>query len=380
MARGAKSARALVACAAGALALLLGPADAQTQRTAAHAERDRRAEAQRAERLRAQAETARRDVRALDARFIQATRRRAETEAAATAAQDRLAAVQQEIVVETAAQRRARDAFEASLIAAAFAERRIEPRAVRAGIAARALAPAYRSEQRRRSAALAAALQKESTIATEQSILADAQAAIAQERGDIVNMLAQRRSQQTRLASEATAAERRARALAAEARTLRELAARVQQASRRSPAIPGGPNVIPASWLAPVQGQITRGYGVRQEAGPAAQGATVRTNSGAQIVSPAAGEIAYAESFRSYGNVLILNLDGGYAVVLTGLDSISVRVGESVQAGQPVGQMSAAASSAPELYVEVRRGGQSVDPGRWLSARGLAAEAGARAG
>lgn len=212
-------------------------------------------------------------------------------------------------------------------------------------------------------------------------MLADAQVAIAHERGDIVNLLAQRRSVETRLTQQATAAERRVRQLAAEARSLRELAQRVQRA-RRQPGTPtpSGPNVIPAAWSAPVQGQITRNYGARTAGGPAAQGVTVRTISGAQVVSPASGEVAYAGSFRSYGNVLILNLDGGYALVLTGLDTIGVRVGETVRTGQTVGQMAAAAASAPELYVEVRRGDQPVDPGRWLSARGLTAEAGVRAG
>ncbi|MGD9968530.1 MAG: murein hydrolase activator EnvC [Hyphomonadaceae bacterium] len=380
MARGARGARALVACAAGALALLLGPADAQTRRTASQADREGRSETQRAERLRAEANAARRDVHELDVRLVEATRRRTDAETAAAAAQARLSATQHEIAVEAAAQQAARDTFEAAIIAAAFAERRVEPRAVRNGIVARALGPIYRAEARRRSAALALARQSEVTILTEQSVLADAQAAIAHERGDLVNLLAQRRSQQTRLANEAAAAERRAQALAAEARNLRELAARVQQASRRQAAAPRGPSVIPASWVAPTSGRITRAYGLREAGGPPAQGVTVRTNSGAQIVSPASGEVAYASSFRSYGNVLILNLDGGYALVLTGLDVMSVRVGETVRAGQAVGQMSAAATSAPELYVEVRRGDQPVDPGRWLSARGLTAEAGARAG
>lgn len=380
MARGAARARALVACAAGALALLLQTAEAQTQRTAAQADRERRTEAQRAERLRAQATAAGREVRALDTRLVEATRRRAETEAAALAAQERLTTVQAQIAANTAARAHARDALEASLIAAAFAERRIEPNAVRAGIAARALGPAYRAEQRRRTLALAAARSTETQIATEQSILADAQAAIAQERGDIVNMLARQRSTQTRLTREANAAQQRAQTLAREARTLRELAARVQQASRRSATTPRGPSVIPAAWVAPAQGRITRAYGAREPGGPAAQGVTVRTNSGAQIVSPAAGEVAYASSFRSYGNVLILNLDGGYALVLTGLDAINVQVGQTVRAGQLVGQMTATAASAPDLYVEVRRGDQPVDPGRWLSARGLTAEAGVRAG
>jgi murein hydrolase activator len=187
---------------------------------------------------------------------------------------------------------------------------------------------------------------------------------------------------QTRLTREANAAEQRARVLAGEARTLRELAQRLQQqrAAQRGAPRPTGPNVIPAGWLAPAPGAITRAYGVRNAGGPAAQGVTVRTNSGAQVVSPAAGEVAYAGSFRSYGNVLILNLDGGYALVLTGLDAVNVRVGETVRAGQAIGQMAASASSAPDLYVEVRRGDQPVDPGRWLNARGLTAEAGVRAG
>ena len=381
MARGAKRARVLVAFAA-TLALLIGTADAQTQRTAAQAERDRRAEAQRAERLRTQANNAQREIGALDTRLVEATRRRQETEAAAEAARQRLSSVQDHINAESGAEIRARSAFESSVIAAAFAQRRVEPRSVRASIVARALAPAYQAEQRRSAQALALARQDENAITTEQSVLADAQAAIAHERGDIVTLLAQRRSVQTRLSREATAAERRVRQLASEARSLRELAQRVQRTNRRQPGTPApsGPSVVPASWGAPVQGQITRNYGARAAGGPAAQGVTVRTISGAQVVSPASGEVAYAGSFRSYGNVLILNLDGGYALVLTGLDTINVRVGETVRAAQTVGQMAAAAASAPELYVEVRRGDQPVDPGRWLSARGLTAEAGVRAG
>jgi septal ring factor EnvC (AmiA/AmiB activator) len=379
MARGAARARALVACAAGALALL-GTAYAQTQRTAAQADRDRRAESQRAERLRAQAQALGGEVRTLDARLLDASRRAAEVDASATAAQERMTSVQLQIATETTTQRAARDALEASLLAAAFAERRLEPRAARTSIVARALGPVHSAQERRSTLALAVARSAEQTIAAEQAVLADTRVALAEERGDIVSRLAQRRSQQVRLASEAAAAERRARTLAAEARTLRELAARAQQASRRRPASPTGPSVIPAGWLAPASGQITRGYGVRQAGGPATQGVTVQTGPAAQIVAPAAGEVAYAGAFRTYGNVLILNLDGGYALVLTGLDAMAVRVGETVRAGQTVGQMSAAASPAPELYVEVRRGDQPVDPGRWLSARGLTAEAGVRAG
>lgn len=305
--------------------------------------------------------------------------RRAETEAAALSAQQRLGAVEHQIAADAQARTRARDGLEAALIAAAFSERRIEPRAARAMVAARALGGAFHAEQQRRELALAAAQDTRTAITEEQTLLSEAQAAIGAERDGIATMLNRQRAQQTRLVAEASAAERRARQLAAEARSLRELAQRVQRPARPGTA-PAGPNVIPAAWLAPASGRITRAYGARDPGGPATQGATVVTLPGASIVSPASGEVAYAGTFRSYGLVLILNLDGGYAVVLTGLDAISARVGDPVRAGQVVGQMSAAATPAPELYVEVRRGGQPVDPGRWLSARGLTAEAGVRTG
>src|SRR5690606_6194902 len=157
-----------------------------------------------------------------------------------------------------------------------------------------------------------------------------------------------------------------------------ELTQRVRRPA--SPPAAGGASVVPAAWVAPASGRIVRGYGAREGAGPATQGVTVRTAAGARVVAPASGEVAYAGEFRSYGQVLILNLEGGYALVLTGLDVVRARVGETVRAGQIVGQMSDSATPAPDLYVEVRQGGQPVDPGRWLSARGLTAEAGVRAG
>jgi septal ring factor EnvC (AmiA/AmiB activator) len=140
------------------------------------------------------------------------------------------------------------------------------------------------------------------------------------------------------------------------------------------------PAIIPATWIAPTSGQIVRSFGARDGGGPAAQGAVLHTRAGAQVVAPASGQVAYAGLFRSYGQVLILNLDGGYVLVLTGLETINARVGDAVQAGQPLGEMPSSATPAPDLYVEVRRQGRPIDPGRWLTSRGLAADRDVRAG
>ncbi|HYD89711.1 MAG TPA: peptidoglycan DD-metalloendopeptidase family protein [Vitreimonas sp.] len=380
MARDARSVRALVACAAGALALLITSADAQTTRTATQAERDRRSETQRAERLRAEAAAARREVRELDARLVDSGRRRAEAEAAASAAEERLAQLQREIAASSASRAEAQDGFERALIGAAFASRRAEPRSVRAGIAARAMAPSFAARERASGQTLAEARRLELAITEEQRILADAHAAIDAERAELVSLAARRRAAQAQLANDAAAAERRARAFAAEARSLRDLAQRASATARRRTPSTGGASVIPASWLVPAEGSVVRGFGAQTGAGSPSQGVALRTRAGAQVISPAAGEVTYAGPFRSYGQVLILNFDGGYALVLTGLDTISARVGENVRAGQPVGEMAVSDTSAPELYVEVRRDGRAVDPGRWLNGRGLTAASSARAG
>jgi septal ring factor EnvC (AmiA/AmiB activator) len=366
MHRGAARACALVACAIGALATFQA-ASAETHRTAAQAERDRRDATTRAEQLRSQEAAARRDLAALDQRLVEAGLRRAAAEAQAATAEHRLTALRAQMSDDAAARQRSHDALQSAIIAAALAERGAELSAVRAGIFARAAAPQFSEAQSRYSRALADDRLVEAAILAQQNALSQAQTAIDAERSQILALSAQRRSAAAALAGNAAAAEARARQYASEATTLRDLAARVQ---RRLPHRPGsGAAIIPADWQAPATGRIVRPFGARASSdGPAAQGATLRTRSGAQVLAPATGQVAYAGLFRSYGQVLILNLDGGYVVVLTGLETINARVGDTVRAGQPIGEMPSSDTSAPELYVEVRREGRPIDPGRWLTA------------
>jgi len=379
MARGAACACALVACAAGALATFLGDASAQTRHASlTQVERDRRAEDARARRLRAQADAARSEIAAINQRLVEAAQRRAAAEAAASAAEQRLGALNAQMSEEAHKRLQARNAFESALIAAAFTQRRVEVGAVRVGIFARAAAPEFSNEVSRSAGAYQNAQAVAVDVEREQAALVEAQATIDAERTQLATLLQQRQTAAASLTQQASAAEERARRLAGQARTLRELAARVQRPTPRGSS--PEPAIIPASWQRPTSGSLIRPFGARDQDGPASQGAVMRTRSGAQIVAPGSGQVAYAGLFRSYGQVLILNLDGGYVVVLTGMESINIRVGETVQAGQPVGEMSAADTQAPELYVEVRRQGRPIDPGRWLTSRELAADRGARTG
>jgi len=64
---------------------------------------------------------------------------------------------------------------------------------------------------------------------------------------------------------------------------------------------------------------------------------------------------------------LIIDHGTGYHTVLAGLGRIDTAVGRRLLAGEPVGVMSAAGGDAPELYVELRRDGEAIDPLPWLA-------------
>ncbi|MEQ1955237.1 murein hydrolase activator EnvC [Mesorhizobium sp. CN2-181] len=128
----------------------------------------------------------------------------------------------------------------------------------------------------------------------------------------------------------------------------------------------------------PVNGRFKRRFGGKDDNGGVMQGDTVATQSGAIVTAPADGNVLYAGPFRSYGQLLILDAGDGYHVVLAGMDRITVALGRSVLAGEPVGAMGEArvastlaenAADAPELYVEFRKDGKPVDPSPWWAER-----------
>ncbi|ESR25331.1 hypothetical protein N177_1848 [Lutibaculum baratangense AMV1] len=144
---------------------------------------------------------------------------------------------------------------------------------------------------------------------------------------------------------------------------------------RLSPAVPFGQAVglLPA----PVSGPVVRRFGEADDYGDIAQGLSIATRSAAQVVSPADGHVVFAGPFRTYGQLLIVDPGDGYHVLLAGMSSIGVEVGQFVLAGEPVGAMgelrlaSAERTSIgrqqPTLYIEFRKDGRSIDPDPWWS-------------
>jgi septal ring factor EnvC (AmiA/AmiB activator) len=121
----------------------------------------------------------------------------------------------------------------------------------------------------------------------------------------------------------------------------------------------------------PVAGRLTSKYGeaanAAREAGLLAKGITITSRSGAQVVAPFDGIVAFAGPFRGYGQLLIIEHSEGYHTLLAGMGHIEGVVGQRVLAGEPLGVMEN--DGTPSLYVELRRNGQPINPLPWLASR-----------
>lgn len=123
---------------------------------------------------------------------------------------------------------------------------------------------------------------------------------------------------------------------------------------------------------APVTGKLVQRYGQDLGFGQTAKGLRIETRTGAQVVAPHDGRITFAGQFRDHGLILIIEHRGGYHTVLSGFDALDAVTGQWLLAGEPVGVMGGGESGRnPELYVELRRDGQPVNPLNWISAASI---------
>ncbi len=122
------------------------------------------------------------------------------------------------------------------------------------------------------------------------------------------------------------------------------------------PAVSAAPPNLPAP------GRIVRRFGDKLDNGLLSRGVSIATRPAATIVAPHPGRVVYAGEFRGYGNLVILELPDRRHALIAGLGRIDAEIGDQVLAGEPLGQMSPSTNAAPNLYFEVRRRGQPINP------------------
>jgi len=160
-------------------------------------------------------------------------------------------------------------------------------------------------------------------------------------------------------------------AVAAEASDLGSLLSKVAALRASLPpnqnvVVVGGDNaktgLVRGSLRRPVVGRLVQ---PDEAGGNIAPGVTFATAASASVVAPADSQVLFAGRYHKGGEALILEMAGGYDLVLAGLDRIAVRAGDQLLAGEPVGTMPASGDGS-RLYFEVRQNGKSLSPAPWL--------------
>lgn len=119
-------------------------------------------------------------------------------------------------------------------------------------------------------------------------------------------------------------------------------------------------------WPAP--GRITSGFGVRRDpitgdAGSFHSGIDLATPGGSAVRALAPGRVVESGRRGGYGNVVVVEHDGGFQSLYAHNTEVLLPVGARVAAGDPVAiSGSTGRSTGPHVHFEVRRGGVPVDP------------------
>jgi Membrane-bound metallopeptidase len=94
-----------------------------------------------------------------------------------------------------------------------------------------------------------------------------------------------------------------------------------------------------------------------------AYGVVIKAREGTVEKAVAAGTVSSAGPYRGYGNVVFVLSRSGYIYVYGGNDSLLVRAGDKVRAGQEIGKVGMDAKQGfPAAYFLVFKNGEALDP------------------
>ncbi|MDT1060611.1 peptidase M23 [Paracoccus sp. CPCC 101403] len=136
----------------------------------------------------------------------------------------------------------------------------------------------------------------------------------------------------------------------------------------------------------PVLGTVLRRYNEADAAGVQRPGLVIATGPAALVTTPWSATIRYRGPLLDYGNVMIVEPARGYLMIFAGLAQVFGETGDVLAAGDPVGLMGGIEPEAQEfgaefvadaamgngagqsetLYVELRKGKETLDPAEWF--------------
>lgn len=236
----------------------------------------------------------------------------------------------------------------------------------------RSALPAIHARADHLSAQLSRLRTVEETLEKDRAAALSEKTALEQKKKDIAALSRKREDLYGKTQQEYAAAKRNIERLSKESKNLMDLMANLEHEKNRKPAPNQDQSLIvynndlpdPGQARLPVSGQITEGYGQKNDIGATSQGLTIESRPGALAVAPMAGVVRFAGTFKNYGNMVIIEHKNGYHSLIAGMGRIDAAAQSPVKAGEPVGQLPLTSSRGgrPALYYELRRNGRPVDP------------------
>lgn len=256
-----------------------------------------------------------------------------------------------------------------------------------------------------RASALRAAIERLASLSAaldrDKSALLDANQELAARRDVLTELTAQKEKERDVAERLAAAAQRETARLAARATSLRDLLRRLERLAhsvtprlkppvpkpaapaQETPALarPASPPSIkreaPAPYVAarrfadakgalrpPVAGRIAGEFGRVRPEGGRFEGVRFVARDQAIVTAPFEGRIVFAMGWEPVGNMIVLDVGGGYHIVFKGVGAIMVEESQRIAAGEPIAQMTDGGAS---LDLEIRKNGEPVNPALWLS-------------
>ncbi len=133
----------------------------------------------------------------------------------------------------------------------------------------------------------------------------------------------------------------------------------------------------------PVFGTVLRAFNEADAAGLRRPGIVLTAPPISLVISPFPATIRFRGPLLDYGNVIILEPNAGYLIVLAGLGQVYGEVGQILSAGDPIGLLRGTDPAAQDflvetsqgnddsrqqtLYIEIRQDRKAVDPAAWFA-------------
>ena len=110
----------------------------------------------------------------------------------------------------------------------------------------------------------------------------------------------------------------------------------------------------------PLQASIVSEFGQNKADKIFKNGVIFEVSEDSFVASPFDGIIVFANKFKSYGNLVIIENDSGYFCILAGMDNMIISSGNKVFKGEPIARISKKLKN--KLYFELRKNGKIINP------------------